>query len=357
MPLSFEGEILTEASYTFLVAAILLLHACAADAAGWKSGWLWLAGGALAALAAQARVNILVIMAVYPSLAAWHWWRTRQASALLPLLGLVGALAMAIPWGVFNMRQSGYFHLLPGAGGINLYLHNRRGANGIELKEDQRIPISADYEDSIEVLGRTGYEAAMREQHRAPDTDPMAVSRYWTHRALEEIKADPAHWFKLLERKLFMTFWNVETPNLKSFAFERQEYVLLRCLPVRWVVLLMLAPAGIWAAAKWGNRTALFIVLTYLLLYSGTNLLFGFCDRYRYPVWPAMAVLAGGGLLAVIEMFCLRRAKTVLALLAGMALMAAISLPNWPGIKLPSFSRDYLFRSMAWYKKAICPKH
>jgi tetratricopeptide (TPR) repeat protein len=34
-----------------------------------------------------------------------------------------------------------------------------------------------------------------------------------------------------------------------------------------------------------------------------------------------------------------------------MALMAAISLPNWFGAKLPSFAASYRLRSMAWYEK------
>ena len=31
--------------------------------------------------------------------------------------------------------------------------------------------------------------------------------------------------------------------------------------------------------------------------------------------------------------------------------MAAISLPNWFGAKLPNFAQDYYFRSSAWYEK------
>jgi tetratricopeptide (TPR) repeat protein len=39
-----------------------------------------------------------------------------------------------------------------------------------------------------------------------------------------------------------------------------------------------------------------------------------------------------------------------------MALMALLSLPNWFGAKLPSFSRDYLFRSISWYEKGRFPQ-
>lgn len=357
IPVSFEGEILIESSYTLLVVLVLLAHVSAAEATpGRKSAGLWFVAGALAALAAQDRVNILVLLAVYPLLTVWDWWRGKKITAFLPLLGLLGAFAMAVPWGIYNMRQSDHFHILPGAGGINLYLHNRRTADGITLKEAHRIPTGENSEDSIEMLARTDYEAAMRAQHRQPASDPMAVSQYWTRRAIEEIKADPGHWLKLVGKKAWMTFWNTEVPNLKAFAFCEEEYPCLRWLPVRWVVLLMLAPAGVWIAARTGRSRSLFIVGTFLFLYSAANLLFGFCDRYRYPTWPAMAVLAGGGLLIAIETIRQRRSGAMASLLASMALMAAISLPNWLGIKLPSFARDYLFRSMAWYENGHFPE-
>ena len=147
--------------------------------------------------------------------------------------------------------------------------------------------------------------------------------------------------------------WNAEVPNNKAFAFLQTEYAWLRLLPVRWVVLLMLAPAGIWAAAKWGNRDALFILLVYASLYSAANVAFFICDRYRYPVWPVMAAIGGGGLLAFLETIRRRCWRGALCLAAGMALMASISLPNWFGAKLPSFARDFLFRSIACYEKGL----
>ena len=106
----------------------------------------------------------------------------------------------------------------------------------------------------------------MRAQGRQPDSDPMAISRYWTRRTLDEIRAAPASWLRLMAKKCWLTFWNAEVPNNKSFAFLQEEFVWLRVLPVRWVVLLMLAPAGIWAAARSGNRDALFILLAYAFL-------------------------------------------------------------------------------------------
>lgn len=357
VPLYFEGEVLIESSYTFLICAALLLHLRAADSAGWKAAWFWVLGGGMVALAAQARANILVFMAVYPLFAAWRWWHLRSRAGLLPLLGLLGVFAMMIPWGIVNMGQSDHFHLIPNAGGVNLYLGNKRTADGMVPRQERRASSSGEhYEDSVEVWAREEYEASERAQGRQPDTDPMAVSKYWTRRALDEIKADPAGWLRLLAKKSWLMLWNAEVPNNKSFAFLQQEYTWLRVLPVRWVVLLMLAPAGIWAAARWGNRKALFILLVYAVFYSLGNVAFFVCDRYRYPVWPVMAAIGGGGLIISFETIRQRQLRKFLWLLAGAAVMAALSLPNWFGAVLPDYARDYQFQSFAWFETGHFPQ-
>ncbi len=365
LPLSFEGELLIEPSYTFLICLGLLLHLHTATVRGGRSALRWMLCGAVIVLASQARANILVFLAVYPLFAAWRWWHTRERGALLPLLGLVGALAMMIPWGIINLRQADRFHLVTNAGGVNFYFGNRRGADGMfghdvvtalsDLSRSNKITATATanerYEDLVEVWAREEYAAAMRAQNRPPESDPKAISRYWTQRAVDEIKADPAAWLQLVARKCWLTLWNREVPNNKDFAFLQQEYFWLRVLPVRWVVLLMLAPAGLWAAARFSNRDNLFMLLVYAGLYSAGNVAFFICDRYRYPVWPALAVLAGGGLLAGLEMIRQRRWRGLLGVLAGAGLMAAISLPNWFSVKLPNFAQDLYLRSSAWYEK------
>jgi Tfp pilus assembly protein PilF/4-amino-4-deoxy-L-arabinose transferase-like glycosyltransferase len=351
VPLYFEGELLIESSYTFLICLGLLLVLRTAGTGGWKSGWLWLLCGGLTVLTAQARPNILVFMAVFPLLAGWRWWRSRQWAALWPLWALAGGAAMGLPWGFVNKMQSDHFQAIPSAGGVNLYLGNKRASDGMTVELNRRVNYSEEYEDSVEVWARQEYEAAMRAQGRRPEPNPMAISKYWTQRAIGEIEAAPAAWLRLMAKKSWLMLWNAEVPNNKAFAFLQTEFIWLRLLPVRWAVLLMFAPAGIWAAAKWGNREALFILLLYVFLYSAANIAFFICDRYRYPLWPVMASIGGGGLLALVETIRRRRWPGVVGIAAGMALMASLSLPNWFGAKLPTFARDYLFRSIAWYQK------
>lgn len=368
VPLYFEGELLIESSYVFLICFALWFHFAAAETRGWKSSLLWLLAGGLVALAAQARANILIFLAVYPLFAAWRWWCSRELAALLPLVGLVGAFGMMIPWAFVNMKQTDHFHLIPNGGAVNLYLGNKRGADGMLVGEDviealskssmsnapisnRRINAGGRYQDLVEVWAGEEYEAAMRAQGRAPDADPMSISRYWSQRTKDEIKADPAAWLHLLVKKCWLMCWNVEVPNNKSFAFLQGEFYWLRILPVRWVVLFVLSPLGFWAAAKHGNRNGFVILSAYVVLYSAGNIAFFICDRYRYPVWPAMAVIGGGGFVFLIAAIRQQKVRTVLFGIVSIGLMALLSLHNWFGARLPSFAQDFHFRSVAWYEK------
>jgi tetratricopeptide (TPR) repeat protein len=372
VPLYFEGELLIESFYTFLICAGLLLHLYAVRAEHAKAGWLWFLGGAVMVLAAQARANILVFLAVYPLLAAWRFWHWRKPAGLMPVFGLAGALVMMAPWGMVNMSQSDHFHLMPNAGGVNLYLGNKRGADGMLVGQDviaslselstnpaagaaEPIVTGGRYQDLVEVWAREEYNVAMHEQGRVPSDDPMAISKYWTQRAEAEIRADPAAWVELMARKCWLMVWNAEIPNNKNFAFLQQEFAWLRVLPVRWVVLLALLPAGIWGAARLINRDALFVTLAYIGLYSAGNVAFFVCDRYRYPIWPALAALAGGGLLVTAGL--IRRQRHEISYLAViMVVLASFSLHNWADAKIPNFAQDYYFRSAAWYQKGNYPE-
>jgi len=367
VPLYFEGDLLLESSYVFLICAGLMVHVLAVRRNGWPAAALWFLGGATMVLAAQERANILVFLAVYPLFTVWSWWRVKKPAALLPLLGLAGALAMMLPWGIVNLRQSDHFHLMPNAGGVNFYLGNRRGADGMLVGQDVIASLSqlstnstaaaaspivtgGRYQDLVEVWAREEYNVAMRAQGREPGDDPMAISKFWSDRAGAEIRAAPAAWLKLEVRKCWLMLWNVEIPNNKNFAFLQGEFIWLRALPVRWVVLLALLPAGVCAALRAGNRGGLFIILSYAALYTAGNIAFFVCDRYRYPVWPALAALAGGGLVFSIQMLRQRR-FVMLPILAAAAVLVALSLHNWYGVKLPNFAQDYYFRSVAWYDK------
>jgi len=94
VPLYFEGELLIEPSYIFLICAGLLLVLRAARLPDGR-GALWLLSGSLTVLTAQ-RVRTFSFHGVYPLFAAW---RGAGANGIrFDAVSVGGRLAMATPW-------------------------------------------------------------------------------------------------------------------------------------------------------------------------------------------------------------------------------------------------------------------
>ncbi len=186
----------------------------------------------------------------------------------------------------------------------------------------------------------------------AISTDPQEISSYWLGRTIQDINSDPWRWFRLIGRKVVFLGWNHEIPNNKSYDFIRShESRLLGLLPVRFALLLSLGLLGVIYAWRAAPRRPLFWITAFLVLHAVGVVLFFVNSRYRVPMWPAMAILAAGGLLSLGE--TLRRRSlpdTAIALAIALG-MVAISTVNWLRVEPPSFARDFFYRSLANMEK------
>ena len=360
-PLFFEGELLIEALFALLV-ALALWAALDAEERGGAARWL-LAGG-LVAIASLARPNALVVLPAFalalmlPSrepAAAGSTGAARGSRWRGAALALAGALATLLVAGLALAPLAGRFQLVGGAGGVNLYLGNKRGADGAIPRQDRPVHYGHEYRDTVQLFADEEYRRARaaRGEPVPERPDPGAVSRYWLGRTSAEVAADPGAWLRLMARKVSLLLWNREIPNNKSWDFvAREEGRLLRRLPVRWWLLLALAPLGLAAAWRAGgpSRAGAFWVAAYAALLGAGVVLFFVNDRYRIPLWAPMAVLAGGGLVDLAR--AARRGPRPLARRAGVALaLAAVSLADRPWLRLPGPARDHLFRSIAAREK------
>ena len=358
-PLFFEGELLITSLFTFLATAQLwiLSRTELTDRAGaWQQGHWWLAAGMWTALAAQARPNMLLFLAAYPAAALWIGGRRRRLAESWMLAGVAwaGAAVVLTAFGLINERLTGRFQLLGSSGGVNFYLGNKAGADGMVPRQDRRVTYGDEYRDSVQVFAERLYRqeigsgAAPEEVGAAPEN----VSRYWLGRAMEDVATDPGRWLALMGRKLLFLAWNREIPNNKSYDFIRgQESRLLSVLPVRWWLLLSFALLGALYARRQGRRTLLIWILAFLAFHGLSVVLFFVNSRYRVPMWPAMAVLAAGGMLSLLDTLKRRSWPDAAVAVATVAGLAAISWVNWLRIEPPSFARDYFFRSLANMEK------
>ena len=359
-PLFFEGELLIESLFTALM-ALALWAALAAEERGGAARWLL--AGAFVALASLARPNALVVLPAFalaailppaagapgtPAPPRGRRWRG-------PLLALAGAGAALVLAGLALAPLAGRFQVVGGAGGVNLYLGNKRGADGAVPRQDRPARYGHEYRDTVQLFGEDEYrrELAARGEPVPERLEAGAVSRYWVGRTRAEIAADPAAWARLMARKVSLLLWNREIPNNKSYDFvAREEGRILRGLPVRWWLLLALAPLGFvaaWRAGGFSRAGASWVAAWAALLGAGVVLFF-VNDRYRLPLWPALAVLAGGGIVDLAR--AARRGRRPLSTrLAAALALAALALADRPWIALPGPARDHLFRSLAAREK------
>lgn len=347
-PLYFEGERLIATLFTFLVSLELALLAQALGREDETASWrVWALAGVVVGLAIEARPNAAVFLGVFPLLLLSA---PRRARPGLVATALASAVFVHLAFVALTFQLSGRFELFPGSGGINFYLGNKPGADGMIPRQDRGVSHGETYRDSVEAFAEETYREVLRErgQEAPPELAAGEVSRYWRAHTVELIRQDPFRWLLLLGRKTGFLLWNHEIPNNKSYAFIRdQESAILRALPVAWWCLLSLAPLGVVLAWRRGRREILVALLGLLLLHAAGVVLFFVNSRYRLPLWPGMAILAAGGLLMLVETLRARRWRQLAWASGLVAALATLSLGPWLGAELPSASRDFFFRSIA----------
>jgi len=157
---------------------------------------------------------------------------------------------------------------------------------------------------------------------------PSERSRYFTARALRFLRDYPGEALRLYARKAKDLVAGREIPRNQDAYVYRRESSLLSILlwrhglsfPFGLIAPLALAGLALGPGADGGpdRREALRLLLLYAAFYAVSVLLFFPTDRYRLPLVPAAALLAGRFLAALPA--GLTRPRTVVALLCGLVL-------------------------------------
>lgn len=346
-PLFFEGQLLITTLFSFLLLVLWGIILFALEAKQTKrSIFLWILAGVMLGLSAQARPNALTLVLFFPALALLRFWKTKQrATSFTPLLALLSLVSVQIMFGMVNKKYSGEFSMMTHAGGINFYLGNHQKADGMIPRQDRYAIYEGEYRDPIQIIAEEGYREGTG---ITGSISQKKVSTYWKQKTLDEIKKDPARWLQLMIKKSWIIFWNHEVPNNRSFQFTAtQDTRLLQWLPVRWWLLLALFPWGIAHLLKNDRAEPILWIASFFLLFSGTIMLFFVNSRFRIPLWPGMAIIAGGGsiyLWSELKRKTLPRTPTILS-----ALLIPISLINWFQIPPDLVENDLSMYASAYY--------
>ncbi|HOP07965.1 MAG TPA: glycosyltransferase family 39 protein [candidate division Zixibacteria bacterium] len=230
--------------------------------------------------------------------------RKKLLHTMLPaVIGLLLPLSLTL---VRNLAVADDPVLISSQGGINFYIGNNPNATGTtaELPE----PYGANWR-----IKQITYEA---EQAAGHPLRPGQVSSYWYDKAYDWIKTEPLDFITLYLKKLYYSVSNQELSNNRNLARILGSFTLFRFMPLNFSVLFALAIIGLFMAGQSKINAVRLAVL--IAVYLAGTALFFCSSRFRLPVVPFLAVLAGLGVVRLIDITKANRNKLAASLAAGL---------------------------------------
>ncbi len=292
-----------------------------------------LATGLALGLAGALRENVLVLVPVF---AAYLWWSGAGAKKRVLAFALASVVPLAA-MGVRNELVAGEFVFGTTNLGANLYIGNHAGASG--------------FFEPLEVgHGSATYDGAVArriaELERGRALSARDVSRYWSDRALSDIRAAPLAWLTLLAKKAFYLLHATEWVDDHDLGTFQRESRVLRVLgiPVRYGVVVPFALVGI--ALSWPRRRELRVAMLSLLALAAGIVLFFVTSRFRLSLMPLLLPFAAVTCTTLVDRIRARAYGSTLRIACGVGLLGVFV--HWPtGIEEFPVSSTYNFVGLA----------
>ncbi len=289
-----ETALLSEGLLLFLLIAALVL--LSADHLGPRRA---AGSGLLLGLAILVRPTAALVAMAFV-IALWRGGGARRLAvigALIISAGIVVAPAMMMNWvdaGTFSTQ---------GFGGLNVYIGNSPLHSG---KAEFRLG--------------AGWAALDSLARRSGADDPVAQDRYYVRKTVDEIRAHPIAYVRLLAEK---TLWLVQADEVRdshSFYFFANQSATLAVLP-RMAILVPLAALGCAALVRRRQRPPP-LLIAYTLGAASAVVAFVIGTRYRIVIVPSLAMVGGIGVLSTFDAIRHRQRQELVR--AGVVALAAI---------------------------------
>ena len=278
----YDGALLTAAPITLMNIAALY---CFVRSTNGRRGWLWL-GGMLLGLSATARPLALIYVGF---LGCWYIVKMGW-SGLSRWIGILLGCSLVVGLVILrNYAIGGEWGLTTSSAGMNFYVGNHPGANGIYSQVDFLNSAEPDLE-------RAAFKLEAERRSGGP-LGPGQVSHFWLREGLRFAVEQPWDYLRLLIRKGYLFCNGVEAQNNLSIYFAKDLIPLLRWCFVDWGLLAPLAAAGwIWL---WRSRST--VLDLYVAAYFVGCLIFFVSSEYRLPVVPVICLYAARLIIAAIS--------------------------------------------------------
>ncbi|WP_309399928.1 hypothetical protein [Cerasicoccus maritimus] len=314
-----------------------------------------LASGFLLSLAALARPQLWAITLTMPVVLVLMAYFGPRATPVEPEVGkkqprqpprwtvflaFVGLAIPAVLMGAFNQKLSGEFVVMPTQGAFNLWAANKPGSHGkyfaqtIEIYQGDQHRNPARVEALHHYLEDRGADAS----HSWRD-----INDYWRERTRQMILEDPLAFIGRLARKGYYLLNQHEQYNNKTYSVHRELSPFLRFNYLGWGILLVAATPLVFWGRK--NPLVLTVLLTAVIAYSGGLILTYVSARFRLPLAPVLAIVAGGWATAPWRMLS---RKWLVAVGVAMAAASLMAFSSFCAVREPPTEvQDYLLLGYA----------
>jgi tetratricopeptide (TPR) repeat protein len=236
--------------------------------------------GIAAGLLALNRENAILLI---PIVAIWCWTQAaRRRTALLTVT--CGVAVILLPVALRNAVVGHEFHLTTSQFGPNLFIGNNDRANGTYL------PLHKGH-------GNAAFEqrdaTELAEKALGRSLTPGEVSAYWRDRAVDWIGQHPGRSLHLVAQKVLLLINGTEVADTEDpYTYAESSPVLKLTIGlVNFALLAPLAALGVLVTRREWRKN--WLIYVWGLVYLCGMLPFFVLDRYRYPVVPILAILAG----------------------------------------------------------------
>jgi tetratricopeptide (TPR) repeat protein len=331
----FEDELLLDFLLVFFGVLLLLLLYRAEEKS--KNSQFFVAG-LVASFFAITRPNILIFI---PLVFFWILFLLRldfKKKINFSFFFLLGFFSLILPVTVRNYLVGKDFVLISSQGGINFYIGNNPQADGTSAFLP---PYGDDWE----------YQDAVHEVQKSIDKlpKPSEVSDYYLKKGEAFILHSPQKFLSLFLKKTYL-FWNsFEISNNQDIYFFRQYSFLIRILPVGFWIIGPLSVLGIVLCLK--NWRKYFLILTFVLSYSFSVLLFFVNSRFRLPVLPFLIIFSSFALIQLFEYIKKGSLKKFFLALALLLLLFFLSNSNLYHLDKANFAQSYFSLGNLFLKK------
>lgn len=292
--------------------------------------------GVIAALAALTKAGIILTAVLILAVLLIQKRESAGRPAASAAAGLLSFFLVLSPVTAHNVLHGKDWVPLTSHSGFNFFIGNNPEAEGVFMSpKGVGTNVDSQKEDS----------RAYAERELGRKLKPSEVSRYWSDRAWNFIRENPARFFKLLAKKAVLFFDAREISDVEDYVFGKQFNPILR-LP--WVTFAFAGPfffLGLLALWKSPYRAPVYV---WIISYLAGVLLFFINARYRLPLLPAILPVSAAGLFYLWEKIkqkgwgALVPALVVLGLAGWMTQARLVNTNN---------SRDYVNAGDGYLKK------